>query len=49
MIRENKLFDELTVGESASVKRVCTANDLFVFRPRIGQPQPAAPARRRAP
>ena len=40
MIRENKLFDELTVGESASVKRVCTANDLFVFAHASGNLNP---------
>lgn len=31
MIRENKLYDELKVGDSASIKRVCTANDLYIF------------------
>jgi len=31
MIRENKLYDELKVKDGASIKRVCTGNDLYIF------------------
>ncbi len=31
MIRENKTYDELKVGDQAVIKRVCAANDLYVF------------------
>lgn len=40
MIRENKLYDELNVGDCASVKRVCTAKDLFVFAHASGNLNP---------
>lgn len=30
-MRENRTFDELAVGDEASIKRVCTDNDLYVF------------------
>jgi phosphate butyryltransferase len=40
MIRENKLYDELKVGDTASVKRVCTANDLYVFASASGNLNP---------
>ncbi|MGE4372222.1 MAG: bifunctional enoyl-CoA hydratase/phosphate acetyltransferase [Xanthobacter sp.] len=31
MIRENKTFEELKVGDSAELKRTCTVDDLIVF------------------
>ena len=40
MIRENKLYDELSIGETDSVKRVCTANDLYVFAHASGNLNP---------
>ena len=40
MIRENRLYDELEVGETASIKRVCTANDLVVFAHSSGNLNP---------
>ncbi len=40
MIRENKLYDELKVGDAASVKRVCTANDLYIFAHASGNLNP---------
>jgi phosphate butyryltransferase len=40
MIRENKLYDELKVGDSASAKRVCTANDLYIFAHASGNLNP---------
>ncbi|WP_421848826.1 bifunctional enoyl-CoA hydratase/phosphate acetyltransferase [Oricola sp.] len=40
MIRENKLYDELQVGDTASLKRVCTANDLYVFAHASGNLNP---------
>ncbi|ODR95773.1 enoyl-CoA hydratase [Methyloceanibacter stevinii] len=40
MIRENKLYDELSIGDTESVKRVCTANDLYVFAHASGNLNP---------
>ena len=40
MIRENKLYDELAIGDRASIKRVCTANDLYVFAHASGNLNP---------
>jgi phosphate butyryltransferase len=40
MIRENKLYDELNVGDTASVKRICAANDLYVFAHASGNLNP---------
>ncbi len=40
MIRENKIYDELVVGDTASVKRVCTANDLVIFAHASGNLNP---------
>jgi phosphate butyryltransferase len=40
MIRENKLYDELKIGDSASVKRVCTGNDLYIFAHASGNLNP---------
>lgn len=40
MIRENKLYDELQIGESASIKRVCSAKDLYVFAHASGNLNP---------
>ena len=39
MIRENKLYDELKV-DTASIKRVCTANDLYIFAHASGNLNP---------
>jgi len=40
MIRENRLYDELKVGDSAAIKRVCTANDLYIFAHASGNLNP---------
>ncbi len=40
MIRENKLYDELMIGDSASIRRVCTANDLYIFAHASGNLNP---------
>ncbi|MBL8671331.1 MAG: bifunctional enoyl-CoA hydratase/phosphate acetyltransferase [Alphaproteobacteria bacterium] len=40
MIRENKTFAELSVGDTASIKRVCTANDLYIFAHASGNLNP---------
>lgn len=40
MMRENKLYGELKVGDKASIKRVCTANDLYVFANASGNVNP---------
>ncbi len=40
MLRTNKLYDDLKVGDSASLKRTCTANDLFVFAHASGNLNP---------
>lgn len=40
MMRENRLYDELEVGDSASIKRVCTANDLYIFAHASGNLNP---------
>jgi len=40
MIRRNKLWDDLSVGDSASLKRQCTANDLYVFAHASGNLNP---------
>jgi len=40
MIHENRLYDELMIGERASIKRVCTANDLYVFAHASGNLNP---------
>lgn len=40
MIRENKTYDEITVGETASIKRVLTANDLYIFAHASGNLNP---------
>ncbi|HUI96426.1 MAG TPA: bifunctional enoyl-CoA hydratase/phosphate acetyltransferase [Xanthobacteraceae bacterium] len=40
MIRENRLYAELVTGERASIKRVCTANDLYVFAHASGNLNP---------
>jgi phosphate butyryltransferase len=40
MMRENKLYDELKVGDTASIKRVCTANDLYIFAHASGNLNP---------
>lgn len=40
MIRENRVYDELNVGDSAELKRLCTADDLFVFAHASGNLNP---------
>jgi phosphate butyryltransferase len=40
MARENKLYDELKVGDTAFIKRVCTANDLYIFAHASGNLNP---------
>jgi len=40
MIRENRLYDELRIGDTASIKRVCTANDLYIFAHASGNLNP---------
>lgn len=40
MIRENRLYDELKVGDTAAAKRVCTANDLYIFAHASGNLNP---------
>ena len=40
MIRENKLYDELKVGDTTCIKRVCTANDLYIFAHASGNLNP---------
>jgi phosphotransacetylase/acyl dehydratase len=40
MIRENRLYDELKIGDTASIKRVCTANDLYIFAHASGNLNP---------
>ena len=36
----NKTFDEIRVGDEASLTRVCTANDLFIFAHASGNLNP---------
>lgn len=40
MIRENKTYEEIAVGDEATVKRVLTANDLYVFAHASGNLNP---------
>ena len=40
MIGENRLYDELNIGDAASIKRVCTANDLYIFAHASGNLNP---------
>lgn len=40
MMRENKTFDELQVGDTAELRRVCTADDFFVFATASGNHNP---------
>jgi phosphate butyryltransferase len=37
---ENKTYDELSVGDEATIKRVCTGNDLYVFAHASGNLNP---------
>ena len=39
-MRENKTYDELQVGDEATIKRVCTGNDLYVFAHASGNLNP---------
>lgn len=41
MMRENKTYDEIKVGDEATLKRVLTADDLFVFAHASGNFNPA--------
>ncbi|MFN4009227.1 MAG: bifunctional enoyl-CoA hydratase/phosphate acetyltransferase [Pannonibacter sp.] len=36
----NKTYDQITVGDSATVTRVCTANDLYIFAHASGNTNP---------
>jgi phosphate butyryltransferase len=40
MMRENRLYDELKPGDTATIKRVCTANDLYIFAHASGNLNP---------
>ena len=40
MICENRLYNELNIGDAASIKRVCTANDLYIFAHASGNLNP---------
>lgn len=40
MLRENKTYEEIAVGDQASVKRVLTANDLYIFAHASGNLNP---------
>jgi phosphate butyryltransferase len=40
MIRENKTYEEIAVGDHATVKRVLTANDLYIFATASGNLNP---------
>jgi len=40
MLRENKTYAELEIGDSASLKRRCTENDLYVFANASGNLNP---------
>ena len=40
MKRENRTFSELQIGDSAELRRVCTADDLFVFATASGNHNP---------
>ena len=40
MMRENKIYEEIAVGDEATIKRVLTANDLFIFARASGNLNP---------
>jgi phosphate butyryltransferase len=40
MIRENRTYDELKIGDQAVIKRVCSANDLYIFAHASGNLNP---------
>lgn len=40
MILENRLFETLTLGDTASATRLCTADDLFIFAAATGNHNP---------
>ncbi len=40
MICENKTFDEIQIGDTAELKRLCTADDLYVFANASGNHNP---------
>jgi len=40
MMHENKTYDEIKVGDEASIKRVLTANDLYIFAHASGNLNP---------
>ena len=39
-MRENKTYDELSVGDEASISRVCSGNDLYIFAHASGNLNP---------
>ena len=40
MVRENRIYEEIRVGHEASIKRVLTANDLYIFAHASGNLNP---------
>ncbi|MFN3147493.1 MAG: hypothetical protein ACE368_20685 [Paracoccaceae bacterium] len=40
MIRENRPYDEIELGERASLTRVCTARDMYIFAHASGNLNP---------
>ena len=40
MMRENRVYDEISVGDHATVKRVLTPNDLYIFANASGNLNP---------
>ncbi|MGC2602272.1 MAG: bifunctional enoyl-CoA hydratase/phosphate acetyltransferase [Rhodomicrobium sp.] len=40
MMRENKIYEEIAVGDEATIQRVLTANDLFIFARASGNLNP---------
>ena len=40
MMRENKTYEEIRIGDEASIRRVLTANDLFIFAHASGNLNP---------
>ena len=40
MMRENKTYNEISVGDEATIKRVLNANDLYIFAHASGNLNP---------
>lgn len=40
MMRENKVYDEIQIGDHATIKRVLTDNDLYIFANASGNINP---------